>query len=485
MKRLPFSIFKRSTSPYFYVKFRNEETGRYLPAISTKQESEKEASKVVFEWLRTGIPKNGESVSFKQYSLRDMAKASDISKDDSIFICKELQRRGLLKSYIIPDSKKAVSFTDFLQNFWDWETSPYVKEKLRKKHSIHRSHTIEMKGVVCKYWSQFFEGRMLGDITRQDVENFIDYIDSFEDRAKEEQEKIDKALEEEIEREKAEIASGLRKPKRRNAAKKKRPIVRYPKSAKRKNSIIQAGTIPLVWAFRKEIIDRDVTAGITWFSGSSQERQILSPEQAKAIFKVNWMDNRSRLANILAMVTGMRAGEIQGLRVQDLGNECLYVRHSWNFEDGFKTTKNNESRVVEVPFPNLIQDLINLAKNNPHEQSMDGYIFWAELSSDKPMEQDIFLRDLRAALIKTGMNIESAKEYTFHGWRHYFASYMKDRVNDKLLQKQTGHKTTQMLNHYSGHTILGDRERIRQAQLEVFGGLLPESTVEVEVVGVV
>ena len=36
MKRLPFSIYKRSNSRNYYVKFNNEETGDYLPAISTK-----------------------------------------------------------------------------------------------------------------------------------------------------------------------------------------------------------------------------------------------------------------------------------------------------------------------------------------------------------------------------------------------------------------------------------------------------------------
>ncbi|MDR0464337.1 MAG: hypothetical protein LBG94_04365 [Treponema sp.] len=269
MKRLPFSIFKRSNSRYYYVKFKNEETGDYLPAISTKQESEIEASKTAFEWLRTGIPKQGEAISFKQYSLRDMAKAAEISKDDSVFICKGLQRRGLLKTYIIPESKNAVSFTEFLQNFWNWEKSLYVKEKLRKNHSLHRSHTIEMNGAVCKYWIPFFDGKLLGEVTRQDVENFVDHIDSIEDRAREEQARIDKALEEAALKEKAEIAFGVRKPKRKNAAKIKRPIIRFPKSGKRKNSIIQTGTIPLVWAFRKEMIDRDVTAGITWFSGIS------------------------------------------------------------------------------------------------------------------------------------------------------------------------------------------------------------------------
>ena len=465
------------------MKFKNEETGMYLPAISTKQESEPEAMKIAFGWLKDGIPKSGETVSFKQYSLRDMAKAAEISKEDAAFICKELQRRKLLKSYVLLDSKKAIGFSDFLLDFWNWETSPYIKERLRKKHGLHRSHVIEMAGTVQKYWVSFFRGKMLGEINRQDIEDFIAYIESLEERAREEQAKIDKTLEEEAIREKNAIAAGLQKPKRKNAASPKRKIVRYPKSAKRKNTIIQAGTIPLAWAFHKEMIDRDITAGITWFSGTARERQILSPEQAAAVFKAEWKDNRARLANMLAMVTGMRAGEIQGLRVQDLGKDCLYVRHSWNFQDGLKSTKNNESRVVEVPFSGLMQELIDLARMNPHIQSMDGYVFWAEKSPDKPMEQDIFLRDLKSAMVKSGMDKESAKQYTFHGWRHYFASYMRDRVNEKLLQKQVGHKTLQMLNHYSGHLISGDRERIRQAQLEVFSGLLPDNTVLFKVVG--
>jgi len=224
------------------------------------------------------------------------------------------------------------------------------------------------------------------------------------------------------------------------------------------------------------MIDKDVTQGITWFSGKAAERQILTPELAAAIFKVQWKDERARLANMLAMVTGMRAGEIQGLRVQDLGKDCLYIRHSWNRLDGLKTPKTNESRTVEVPFPGLIQDLLTLAATNPHGQSMDGYVFWAEKISDKPMEATLFNDGLREALIQAGMSEKLAKVYTFHCWRHYFTSYMRERVTEKLLQQQTGHKALVMLNHYSGHKIAGDRERIRQAKIETFGGLLPDTT---------
>jgi integrase len=176
---------------------------------------------------------------------------------------------------------------------------------------------------------------------------------------------------------------------------------------------------------------------------------------------------------MLAAVTGLRAGEIQGLRVQDLGKECLYVRHSWNCRDGLKTTKNNDPRTVEVPFPSLIDSLLNLAWCNPHGASMDSYVFWAEKSPSKPMESCLFLDGLRDALKKTGMSKETADVYVFHGWRHFFTAYMRNELNDKLLQSQTGHKTIPMLDHYSGHSLAGDREKIRQAQKDVFGALIP------------
>jgi integrase len=140
-----------------------------------------------------------------------------------------------------------------------------------------------------------------------------------------------------------------------------------------------------------------------------------------------------------------------------------------------KTTKNGESRTVELPFSGLLHELIDLAARNPHGVSMDSYVFWAERLPDKPIEACLLLQDLRAALLQTGMSEESAAVYTFHGWRHYFTAYMWDRVNEKLLKSQTGHKTLVMLDHYAGHTIAGDRERIRAAQVAVFGGLLPDS----------
>ena len=39
MQKLPFSLTTRASSPYYYVRFKNERTGQYLSWISTKEKT--------------------------------------------------------------------------------------------------------------------------------------------------------------------------------------------------------------------------------------------------------------------------------------------------------------------------------------------------------------------------------------------------------------------------------------------------------------
>jgi integrase len=199
------------------------------------------------------------------------------------------------------------------------------------------------------------------------------------------------------------------------------------------------------------------------FSVKPAERLILPPETASAIFELDWIDERAKVANMTAMVTGLRAGELQGLRIRDLGEGCLMVRHSWNRDDKLKSTKNNEERIVELPFPYVLRSLRRVASLNPHGAGLDAFVFWSSRSADKPMEQVRFLSGLRDALRRSGIDEDAAKTYTFHAWRHFFTAYMRNKIEDKLLQSQTGHKTLSMLERYSAHHLSGDREKIRGA----------------------
>jgi len=424
MNAYPFSVFKRTDRPCFLVSFKDD-TGKYLPPLSTKKKTEEEAREVAFKWLRNGIPQKKAAVRVSDLSMKDMVRKIKAGEEAETLLT-ELRRLGWVKSFVQSETPGAVDFISFLTEFWDWDTSPYIKEKRRKNHGIHRRHCNIQGRAISLYWESFFKGRFLGDISAADIDAFINHMGDLD------------------------------------------------LSASRKNVVIKAGTKPLRWAFSKGKIDKDPTRGHTLFSGEERKRAILTPTIAATIFRVIWNDDRAKLANMLASVTGMRNGEILALRLQDIGPDCIYVQGSWNKEDGRKLPKNNKTRTVEVPFPDLINALIEQGKQNPWGVSPESHIFWSTTRKKVPMQGQNFGRGLHEALIKLGFSQEEAAKYSFHGWRHFFTSYMIRKLDKKLLKSQTGHLTDVMLNHYADHTTIGDRETIQSTTKETFAGLLPE-----------
>jgi len=211
------------------------------------------------------------------------------------------------------------------------------------------------------------------------------------------------------------------------------------------------------------------------YSGEKTKRNILTPTVAGTIFRIEWTDERAKLANMLASVTGMRMGEILGLQFQDLGQDCIFVRNSFNDTDGLKCTKTIDERTVEIPFPGLMFALFSLAQQNPWGCTPTSFVFWAVTSSKIPMQGSrLFLSGLREALVKVGFTKEEAAKYMFHGWRHFFTSYMVKKLSRKLVKGETGHKTDAMLDLYGDHETVGDRELIQLTKKETFAGLLPE-----------
>jgi integrase len=430
---MPFSVFLRGDRPYYYVSFKNEKTGAYLPAISTKKADEDAAVRQAWAWYREGVPRKGGRLKIETLSLRDSIRRSDLTRADAEYIVDELKRRGHIASCIMAGSGGSARFSDFLEEFWDWERSPYVREKLRAEHSIHRNYVYKMSNNVKNYWLPFFGEKMLGELSPADIDRFVDGLSA---------------------------ARHGRENK--------------PLTNPRKNIIISAGTTPLRWAYRKRKIEIDLTRDVVLFGGKPAERKILTPQEAAALFSAPWEDGRAMAANMTAMVTGLRAGELLGLLAGDLGEDSLMVRHSWNWYDKLKTTKTNTERVVELPFPSVMSLLREVASLNPHGSGPDSFVFWSSRSAKKPIDACLFVSGLRSALAATGFSEEEARGYCFHAWRHFFTAYMRPRLADKLLQTQTGHKTAAMVDHYADHLLPGDRDKIRAAQMSAFAGLLPQ-----------
>jgi len=352
MHAYPFSVFKRADRTCYSVAFKNE-AGGYLPPISTGMRTEKDAIAEAFRMMKHGIPdRRRKQETLQTLELKALARKIHTAAEAKVLM-DELQRLGHVKRYVVAGTENATPLIGFLSTFWNWDESPYVQEKLRADHSIHKRYVKGMGQTAAQHWAPYFKDRYLGEVTQEMLDGFLIHIGKLE------------------------------------------------LSAARKNQIFLAGTIPLRWAHAKKMIDSDPTRGHMLFTCKPEKRNIPTPAMAAAMFAAKWDDDREMLGNLLAAVTGMRCGEIQALRLCDLRQDSIYVSASWNLWDGRKTTKTNETRTVEFAFPELMQALVALAQRNPWGAADTGYIFWSEYEADKPMRGPGLIRSLRSALVNT------------------------------------------------------------------------------------
>ncbi len=413
----PFSLLKRESGVY-YVRFKNPDSdskNRYLTARSTGETDYSKAMAKAWQMFSTD--------EHKKQSISQSLKQTELSNNDIETLMEIAKERGLITGYTKAGSKQDVILADFLIDFWDLDKSEYLKEKERLNRHVGINYCRESQRHIIRHWKPYFNNIRLGDLTKTQIKDFILHIQ------------------------------------------------KLPCSPATKLHIYRAGAVGLKWAFNNEIIDRDITAGIISFTSKSKERKILTKELAELLFSTQWNDEKAKLANMIAMLTGMREGEILALRKMDLGQNCIYVNHSWNTQEGLKSTKNGEARTVFFPFPSLTYKLLELVNMNPFDESMQAFIFWGTIPG-KPIDNKVFITNLRMQLEIIGMSKAETKEYCFHSWRHFYTAYMADIVNQRALQSQTGHKTIEMLEHYSNHQIQSDIDQIQNAQLALFGDIV-------------
>ncbi len=340
---------------------------------------------------------------------------ADLDLEDGKRILDILRFKGVFPS---PLHDNGIGLVDFLEEFWDWERSAYIRERLLYSHYIHRRYVYRCACAVRRYWLPWFGRRiLLKELTRQGLQ---DFILSFMDN------------------------SSL-------------------KSACGRNDVIKAGTIALRWAFSRGLIPQDIARGLRLYRGTPSEILILTNQMAELLFSHPWRHRKAMLANKLAMLTGLRAGEIQALRRWDIGEDFIQVCHSWNSMDGLKAPKNGSQRRVYLPFPGFLAELKSLASSD------DGFIF-NQRNRNRPMDAKCWLRELRRELMLLGCEEALVQRIRFHSWRHYYTTHLRasGQLPPHLIQRLTGHRSASMLNHYSNHGIDQDAEEMKRAVSAVF-----------------
>jgi integrase len=212
----------------------------------------------------------------------------------------------------------------------------------------------------------------------------------------------------------------------------------------------------LRWSFIKGNIPSDPTLSFKYISYRPDEKGTLSKEEMAQIESLEWSDIRQKAALMLGFSCGLRRGEIRALRWKniDLERGIISVVENYTDEDGKREPKAGSSRLVPA-FGAILAILTELKRNNPYGGEPEDFVL-PNVERDKPLAGITIKRGFERIMdsLKIDKTARTLRNLSFHSMRHSFVTRAREvGLSDFVVSALSGHKTTQMLNHYSHQTL--------------------------------
>lgn len=237
----------------------------------------------------------------------------------------------------------------------------------------------------------------------------------------------------------------------------------------RVNGIIKSVKVALGEAWRLGKIRENPAARVERLLDKPDERLILERGEVDRFFAQEWKDPRMYAANLLAASAGLRLGEIRGLQHEDVHEGFVHVCHNWQDLEGLKAPKWGSVR--DVPLTTKTEAALReLIAANPWAD--DTFVFYG-YTPGAPPSSTLFRENYDNALRMIGITKEEQRRrnLTFHGWRHWYNSMMRGKVDDYALRKLTGHSSAAMTEKYTAPITSEQRKVIGAVVEDVVGGL--------------
>jgi len=424
--RREYYLHKRKNG-IFYVEFVNPENGEKMSARSTGETDKIKATIKAELWKVNGLPTGRlkkprpivEAAGLE--SIIKTIRKSELNSEDALRIVSTLKSLGLIDIAAVKNTGRgAVHFVQFLENFWNYDESPYIKDKLSHGYRFSRRYAYECLVRVNSELKPYFGDKKLNCITTDDLKTLSNQL-------------ADRGL-----------------------------------STSTINQILLVCCTPLKWAYNEKIIPANPVIGLTKFSITNKMRGILTESEAVAVFSVDWKDKRAFAASLVAATTGARQGECLALRRSDIGTDTINIAHSFSPLDGLKSPKNGHKRTVPL-LPEVRAVLLDLLKDDPHN-SADPFIFYS-LIADKPTDPQIILDGLKDALKKIDVDYKS-RNICFHSWRHFFCSKITEIIDGEKVAKVSGHLSEAVFKKYADHIETRNIQDVGNAAAQAFGNVL-------------
>jgi integrase len=315
------------------------------------------------------------------------------------------------KGEMIPDRKKTMSFGEYADGFWERD-SEYIKRQ-ESRADITDTYIHNCKRYVANQLMPFFADVPLNKITEKDVN---DWLLGFKNR------KV-------VVDGKEEIA---------------------PLQNTYANTVLGTLNVMMTEAVRRGLIQKNPCEKVQRLKNDRRKMEIFNVLEVHRLFpakyKAVWGDKEiSYAANRLASLTGMRIGEIMGLRGEFVFDNFILVCGQFG-EFGYKPyTKTKENRAIPL-LPEMIALLRKLMKANGK-----GFVFSLD-GGATPVCYSYIRRDFSRALEKIGIDENEAmrRRLTLHSWRHFVnTDFLMQGMTLPQVQGVTGHKSAQTSGIYT------------------------------------
>ena len=208
------------------------------------------------------------------------------------------------------------------------------------------------------------------------------------------------------------------------------------------------------------LIPRNVTEAVKTPQAHRKEATPLSPTQVKALLNAASGD-RIEALYLVAVHTGMRQGELLGLRWTDVDLDAgtVAVQRSLDADGTFNPPKRAKSRRT-VRLTSQATEALRSHRAVQNEERLRLGSLWEDHGlvfpnrRGKPMDHNNpYHRDFKTLLKKAHL---ADQGFTFHSLRHTCATLLVSKnVNPKIVQEMLGHATiSQTMDTYS-HVMPG------------------------------
>jgi integrase len=339
--------------------------------------------------------------------------------------CNRLLKAGVL----VRNKTKVLTFGEYAEGFWE-RGSEYIRNQ-DSRADITDTYISNCRKYVANQLMPFFADTPLDKITDKDINN---WILGFKNR------KVVKDGKEET--------------------------VSYQNTYA--NTVFGTLNVMLAEAVRRGLLTSNPCDKVKRLKNDRRKMEILTAQEVHKMFPKNykavWDKEIPYIANRLASITGMRIGEVLGLRGEFVFDKYILVCGQYG-EFGYKPyTKTKEDRGIPL-LPEMIALLRKLMKANGK-----GYVFSLD-GGATPVCYSIIRRDYFRALAKIGISEKEAnrRRLTLHSWRHFLnTDLLKQGMTLQQVQGVTGHKSAITSGIYT-HLDARQIDDVIKAQEVIYG----------------